>query len=169
MKNATTRGMTMTANPLVEQYRKKIKPLLPLAQKAYGSRDQDTPAHTASREYTRLLTEFYDIGGSLPQLADALGVAYAGVRRRVVMRDVSVATIKPKIKPKLRSNSVAASAKRVLRAKNRSTDEYHDQLLAEYEAGIPLGALAGELGVSSAAPLYYGIQRSMQRSGVTTR
>ena len=151
----------MTVNPLVKQYRKKILPVLPLAQKAYGSRDQDTPAHEASREYTRLLTEFYELGGSLPQLASALGVAYPGVRRRVVMRDVSVSTVKPADKAK--PSSVVSAAKRVTKAKAKGTDAYHDQLLKEFKAGVSMSALAREMGVSSAAPLYYGVQRSMQR------
>lgn len=151
----------MTANPLVEQYKKKIKPVLPLAQKAYGSRDQDTPAHVASREYTRLLAEFYELGGSLPQLAVALGVAYPGVRRRVAMRDVSVADVKPKVRAK--SSGLEAAAKRVERAKRKGTDAYHDQLRKEYEGGVSFSALARALNVSSAAPLYYGVQRSLQR------
>jgi hypothetical protein len=158
----------MTANPLVAQYVKKIKPLLPLAQKAYGSRTQDTPAHEASREYTRLLTEFYELGGSLPQLAAALGVAYAGVRRRVVMRNVCVSDARPASSTKTRPRDVAAAAKRINRAKLKGTDAYHDQLRKEYESGISMSALTHELGVSSSAPLYYGVQRSMQRHGVTT-
>ena len=83
---------------LVAQYKAKIEPLFPLAKKAYGSRFQNTPAHKASREYTRLLVEFYSIGGSLPELAKALGVAYPGLRRRVVMESVSISEIKPKRK-----------------------------------------------------------------------
>lgn len=54
---------------LVAEYKAKIEPLFPLAKKAYGSRGQNTPAHKASREYTRLLVEFSERGGSLPELA----------------------------------------------------------------------------------------------------
>ncbi len=60
---------------LVQEYKTKIQPILPLAKKAFGSRNQETPAHDASREYTRLLIEFHKRGGSLPQLAKALKVA----------------------------------------------------------------------------------------------
>ena len=42
----------MTKSELVTQYAEKIRPLLPLAKKAYGSRTQVTPAHKASQEYT---------------------------------------------------------------------------------------------------------------------
>lgn len=138
-----------------------IEPILPLAKKAYGSREQTTPAHDASREYTRLLTEFHTKGGSLPQLAKELDVAYAGIRRRVVMKDVSVSTVKPRTRAKTEELSEAII--RVKTSKALSVDEYHDQLAKEYESGVSLAALARSLGLSSAAPLYYGVQRSLQR------
>ena len=147
---------------LVQEYKTKIQPILPLAKKAFGSRNQETPAHDASREYTRLLIEFHKRGGSLPQLAKALKVAYAGVRRRVVMDDVAVASIKPKVRAS--KEDVDRSATRVLKAKEKSVDDYHDQLAKEYEAGISLSNLAKAMGLSSAAPLYYGVQRSLQRT-----
>lgn len=150
-----------SSETLVSEYRDKIEPILPLAKKAYGSREQDTPAHEASREYTRLLTEFHDKGGSLPQLAKELNVAYAGLRRRVVMRNVSVSKVKPKARAK--SEDLADAIARVKEAKAGTVDQYHDQLAAEYQAGISLAALARALGLSSAAPLYYGVQRSLQR------
>ena len=152
------------SNDLVAEYAAKIEPILPLAKKAYGSRNQDTPAHDASREYTRLLTEFHDKGGSLPQLAKHLNVAYAGVRRRVVMRNVSVSSVKPR--SRVKAEEVNGALTRVKDAKIRGVDEYHDQLAAEYEAGISLAALARAMGLSSAAPLYYGVQRSLQRRAV---
>lgn len=155
-----TKGYRVSSD-LVAEYVEKIRPILPMAKKAYGSRDQDTPAHTASREYTRLLTEFYDKGGSLPQLAKALDVAYAGVRRRVVMRNVSVSSVKPR--SRVKTEELAEAITRVKEAKAKGADEYHDQLAKEYESGISLSALARSMGLSSAAPLYYGVQRSLQR------
>ena len=152
------------SNDLVAEYAAKIEPILPLAKKAYGSRNQDTPAHDASREYTRLLTEFHDKGGSLPQLAKHLNVAYAGVRRRVVMRNVSVSSVKPR--SRVKAEEVNGALARVKEAKARGVDEYHDQLATEYESGISLAALARAMGLSSAAPLYYGVQRSLQRRAV---
>lgn len=146
---------------LISEYRDMIEPILPLAKKAYGSREQTTPAHDASREYTRLLTEFHTKGGSLPQLAKELDVAYAGIRRRVVMKDVSVSTVKPRTRAKTEELSEAII--RVKTSKALSVDEYHDQLAKEYESGVSLAALARSLGLSSAAPLYYGVQRSLQR------
>ena len=147
---------------LVEEYAVKIEPILPIAKKAYGSRTQSTPAHEASREYTRLLREFHSKGGSLPLLAKRLHVAYAGVRRRVVMDNISVSAAKPKIR--IKDQDIKGAALRVMRAKARDVDAYHDQLAEEYKAGISLSNLAKEMGLSSAAPLYYGVQRSLQRN-----
>lgn len=153
-------------NALVEEYRGKIEPLLPLAKKAYGSRSQQTPAHDASREYTRLLTEFYARGGSLPALSEALGVAYAGVRRRVMMQNVAVSSVKPRVKPK--TEGIEDSISRIKVAKAGTADEYHDAIAREYEAGVSLAAVARGMGLSSAAPLYYGVQRSLQRRSLET-
>lgn len=151
------------SNELVEEYAQRIQPILATAKKAYGARNQDTEAHQASREYTRLLSEFRNRGGSLPLLAKRLNVAYAGVRRRVVMSEISVSALKPEFR--LKGEAVKEAANRVRIAKQKDTDAYHDQLAQEYKAGISLSNLAKELGLSSAAPLYYGVQRSIQRNG----
>lgn len=150
------------SNELVEQYAQLIQPHLEDAKKAYGARNQNSAAHNASREYTRLLIEFRSKGGSLPLLAKRLQVAYAGVRRRVVMNEINVSNIKPKTK--IRGEAVKIAAQRVKLAKEQGTDQYHDQLAEEYKSGISLSNLAKELGLSSAAPLYYGVQRSLQRN-----
>lgn len=147
---------------LVEEYAQMIEPILPQAKKAYGSRSQNSPAHIASRQYTHMLKAFYNKGGSLPLLAKRLGVAYAGVRRRVVMSDISVSAFKPKTR--IKNQDIKAAAERVLIAKEADGDLYHDQLAREYRSGISLSNLAKELGLSSAAPLYYGVQRSLQRN-----
>ena len=147
---------------LVAQYKAKIEPLFPLAKKAYGSRSQNTPAHKASREYTRLLVEFYSLGGSLPELAKALKVAYPGLRRRVVMESVSISNIKPQKKA---NKSELPSAVERVRIARQSGDvsNYHKQLAEEYKSGFSLQDIAKGLGLGSAAPLYYGAQRSLQK------
>lgn len=147
---------------LVLEYTEKISPILPLAKKAYGSRTQSSPQHDASRKYTELLIEFQSKGGSLPQLAKSLNVAYPGVRRRVVMNGVNLSAVKPKIRATRQENLEAVE--RVKRAKDIGVDQYHDQLATEYRNGISLAVLARELGLSSAAPLYYGVQSSLKRN-----
>jgi hypothetical protein len=149
---------------LVEEYKQKIEPILPSAKKANGSRKKVTPEHEASRQYTDLLIEFHTKGGSLPRLADALGVAYSGVRRRVVMSTVSVEQIKPLNRATTTSQDIEDSVQRVKQARSEGMLEYHNQLALEYKNGIPLAVLARKLGLSGAAPLYYGVQRAIQRN-----
>ena len=147
---------------LIATYVEKIDPILPLAKRAYGSRDQDSPQHEASREYTRLLIEFQSLGGSLPRLAQALGVAYPGIRRRVIMQNVDVSKVR-NVDPDAPVDPMDVVLARVLEAKARGTQAYHDQLAAEYMAGTSLAALSKAMKLSSSAPLYYGVQRSVQR------
>jgi hypothetical protein len=40
---------------------------------------------------------------------------------------------------------------------------YHKQLAEEYKSGFSLQDIAKGLGLGSAAPLYYGAQRSLQK------
>jgi hypothetical protein len=147
---------------LLLEYAEKIRPILPLAKKAYGSRNQNSPEHDASRQYTDYLIEYKEKGGSLPQLAKTLDVAYPGLRRRVIMQGVNVASIKPKNRATHQENIDAAD--RVKTAKLIGVDQYHDQLAQEYRNGVSLSVLARELGLSSAAPLYYGVQSSLKRN-----
>lgn len=155
--------MTTTSQELVEEYAQKIEPILSLAQKAYGARTRIGPEHEASREYTSLLAEFQSRGGSLPLLAKHLGVAYAGVRRRVAMKDISASSFRPS-GTKKSEEDIEEATLRVLDAKEHGTDAYHDQLAKEYRLGVPVSLLAKKMKLSSAAPLYYGIQRSIQRN-----
>ena len=149
---------------LVDEYKSKIEPILPAAKRANGSRKKVTPEHEASRQYTELLIEFYSKGGSLPQLASALGVAYSGVRRRVVMDSVSVDQIRPAKRISWTEQDIQDAVQRVQQARSEGMLEYHDQLATEFKNGIPLAVLAKKLGLSGAAPLYYGVQRSIQRN-----
>ena len=50
------------------EYVENIKPLLPLAKRAYGSRNQETPAHEARRRYTELLVEYHEKVEVFPSL-----------------------------------------------------------------------------------------------------
>ena len=148
---------------LVMQYKVKIEALFPLAKKAYGSRKQDTPAHRASREYTRLLVEFSSLGGNVPELARVLKVAYPGVRRRIIMEKVFISDI---IQERTADKSELPNAiERIKTAKeNGGSVFYHNQLTKEYINGFSLQDLAKGLGLNSAAPLYYGVQRSLNRA-----
>jgi hypothetical protein len=147
-----------------EEYAAQMEVLLPLARKAYGSRTTNSPQHEASREYTRLLVEFYGSGGSLIQLANRLDVTYAGVRRRILTDEIPAI---PKGKnSKSSPHEVTEAAVRVKLAHlEDGSAAYHDQIRYEYEVNkISLAKLAKELGLSSANPLYYALTRSRVNS-----
>ena len=143
---------------LLEEYVAKIVPVLDLAKKAYGSRSTKSPQHDASRLYTQYLVEFYAKGGSLLQISKALGVTYAGARRRVVTAELPAST--KRARSSATTEEVTQAAERIKSAKESGTVAYHEQLRYEYEVnGISLTKIAKELGLSSANPLYYGVSR----------
>lgn len=156
----------MTSLTLTEEYATKLLPYHELARKAYGKRTLGSAAHEASREYTKILVEFCEKGGSLKKLGQEIGASYPSLRRRVLMSTVFVEEVKPPIRVK--NADVSSALSRVLGAKNIGVEAYHDQLAYEYSSGISLSRLAKELGLSSAAPLYYGVQRSIQRKSTRT-
>lgn len=143
---------------LLDRYEALIRPHLELAKRAYGSRDTVSPQHDASREYTRLLVEFYNAGGSLLEMAKRLGVQYAGVRRRVVNADVPASShrARKRFEPEVYDAAVAE----ILAVKESgNTYAYHLTLYKHYERGLSLTTIAKLMGMSSANPLYYGINR----------
>jgi hypothetical protein len=149
---------------IFEYYAIQMEPLLPLARKAYGSRTTKSPQHDASREYTRLLVEFYRKGGSLIQMAKRLDVTYPGIRRRILTDEIPA---EPKGKnSKSSPHEVVEAAVRVKLAHlEDGSAAYHDQIRHEYEVNkISLAKLAKELGLSSANPLYYAVTRSRLNS-----
>lgn len=152
----------MKNNQLVEVYAPLLVDLLPLARQAYGSRNTKSPQHDASREYTRLLVEYYNQGGSLIAIAQAVGVTYAGVRRRVTTAEISPAT--KRVRSKATPEQLAEAVARIKIAKEQSVEDYHEALRHEYEDnGISLTKIAKALGLSSSNPLYYGVARTKMK------
>lgn len=148
----------MTINlALLEDYARRIEPLLPLAKKAYGSRDTDSPQHDASREYTRLLVEYYEKGGSLLAMAERLEVTYAGLRRRVTTADLTPSSKRPR--KRFPDEVYTAAVEEILAAKAEGSHLYHLALKKHYDAGLSLAKIAQKMGLSSANPLYYAVNR----------
>jgi hypothetical protein len=153
----------MSKIELAKEYAEKIKPLLPLATRAYGPKNQKTPAHDASRQYTDLLVEYTNKGGSLLYLAQELNVAYSGVRRRVFTSNLPTMS-NSNARKKNDPAKIEAAITRVKNARLKSTEKYHAQLAHEnYKYNISLSAIAKGLGIKNAAPLYYGVQRHITR------
>lgn len=151
------------AERLVGDYAPRLKELLPLARKAYGSRNIKSPQHDASREYTSLLVEFYHKGGSLIEMAQELGVTYAGIRRRVTTADIPANDGK-RVRSRATEQEISEAVARIQDAKMRGVEEYHEALRHEYEDNnISLTKIAKAMGLSSSNPLYYGVARTKLR------
>lgn len=146
---------------LLEEYKVKIEPLLESAKRAYGSRAHSSPEHDASREYTRLLTEYYAKGGSLVAMADELGVVYAGLRRRV--RTATLPVRESRSRSRMDQPLVDAAIERIKAAKAQGIEEYHQQVAEEYDNGISLAKVAEGLGLSGSGPLYYAVNSARLR------
>lgn len=147
----------MTNDELVEKYTALIEPLLPLAQKAYGPRDQDTPQHEASRLYTKYLCDFYSEGGSLLDLSKKLGVNYAGMRRRITTASLPPRKSRPLVSFSDEEYSKAVDA--IIVAKSGGTEIYHRTVKDYYDQGYSMKKLANLMGLSSANPLYFGVNQ----------
>lgn len=148
---------------MTKEYADRIRPLLKKAQRAYGSRATASENHEASREYTRLLVEYYEKRGSLLKLAEELEVAYAGLRRRVTTHQIppNHRTKRVQIRPEVYARAVV----RLQTLKDGGdVAAYHDQIKVFYDAGLSLTVLAREMGMSSAHPLYYGLSRATMRA-----
>ncbi len=150
----------MTAE-LTAEYANKIRPLLASAKRAYGARNQDTPAHQASRQYTQLLVEFDKKGGSITALCAALGVSYAGVRRRIYTYDLPVSNYKQYLNP---DADVDKHIESITAAKTSgSVDEYYRTLYEAYVDGVALSEIASRLELTNPYPLYYGVQKHTKK------
>lgn len=142
---------------LLALYVPRMQPLLELAKKAYGSRDTVSPQHDASREYTRLLCLFYEEGGSLLDLANTLGVTYAGLKRRINTASVPPSSHRPR--KKFGIEVYEAAVKDINAAKAIDSHTYHVALKKYYDEGLSMARIATHMNLSSANPLYYGITK----------
>lgn len=152
---------------IVDDYVKLIEPILPLAKRAYGSRSIDSPQHEASRQYTQYIVDFMAAGGNMTELAKALDVTYAGMRRRYKTAELTPSA--HRARPKIAQSVYEAAVERILTAKATGIPYlYHSALYHEYNQGLSLGKIATMMGLSSANPLYYGVSRiRLEREGKT--
>lgn len=151
-----------TKKELLDEYLDQMAPLAPIAMKAFGSRATDSDAHSASAKYTALLVEFTDKGGSLLMLAEALGVTYPALRRRVMTAKIAPL---PRSTRSTAVNTEYIGAQEVLTKikATHNTALYHDTIKEYYDKGLSLNKLAKFMGLKSAYPLYYGLNKSRMR------
>lgn len=148
---------------LLSEYYPAVSKFKYLATQAFGSRATESEAHDASREYTRLLAEYAGRGGSLLKMAEALEVTYPSLRRRVMTAPIRPLDRHPKSKATQKDYDKAIEI--INNAKIGGTVEYHDTIKKLYDRNISLNRLAKELGLKSAYPLYYGLNKARMRAG----
>lgn len=149
---------------ILDEYIQPLTELAPMAMKAFGSRATDSTAHDASAKYTALLVEYTDKGGSLLMLAEALKVTYPALRRRVMT--ATIAPLPRSTRSKKDDYAHTTLAKHLQTIKlTCPTKEYHDTIRRAYDDGFSLNKLARFMGLKSAYPLYYGLNKSRLREG----
>lgn len=148
---------------LLNEYVLYLSPLKDAAELAFGARDTDSREHDASRQYTTYLKEYADKGGSLMYMAKALDVTYPALRRRVMTADIKPLDRHHRSKATAEQYAFAVATLTPLREGKGTTEEYHDALLRFYNEDISINRLAKELGLKSAYPLYYGINKARMR------
>jgi hypothetical protein len=139
-----------------------IAPLKFQAGKAFGSRDTASANHTISREYTIALKDYADMGGSLLLLAEALEVTYPALRRRVMTAVIPALPGRGRSKASAAQYALATKTLTKLR-KTKKTTQYHDAIKKFYDEGLSVTRMARELGLKSAYPLYYGLNKARLR------
>jgi hypothetical protein len=147
---------------LFDEYSSKISMLRPLAEKAVGSRATSSVIHDISAGYTSLLVEYADKGGSIPMMAKELGVTYAALRRRITT--ASLAPLPRAGRSKATPAQYAQAAIYVREQKANGTEAYHDSIKQVYYRGVGLITLATYMGLKSAYPLYYGLNKARMRA-----
>jgi hypothetical protein len=148
---------------LLNEFLPKLQPLVEEATKAFGSRATESHAHDISRMYTELLVEFDAKGGSLLQMATALGTSYPALRRRVMTS--AVAPLARSKKSKATQDDYAEAVLYIKEAKTHGTTVYHHAIKNLYDRGISLNKLAKAMGLGSAYPLYYGLNKVRLNEG----
>lgn len=139
---------------LVDEYAEQLRPLLPLAAKAYGTQGPNSPARQASDEVNRLLLEYVDEkGGNVTHLANELEgtISLPGLRRR--LRSARNGKLLGSFTTSRKRGSkdperVAAAAKKVATARAQGPASYGKAVREVYAEGVSLSAVAKEMDLS---------------------
>lgn len=147
--------MRIVNTQLVEEYADLLRPLLPIARKAYGTQGPNSSARLASRRVNELLLEYVDEkGGNVTHLANALGtemISLPGLRRRLRSARAGNSLGDTPTSKKRGSKDparVAAAAERIKVARDTGTSEYGAEVRKVYDEGVSLTAVAREMGIS---------------------
>lgn len=172
-EQVSTRAVNTT---LVEEYADQIRPLLPLARRAYGTQSQGTPAREASDKVNDLILEYADKrGGNVTHLARELRVgdnesaklSLAGVRRRLRVarggNQLGQASTTGHLRGSRDPARVKAAASAIETARDQGTASYRIAVEDVKTSGVSLAAVAKELDLS-----YYSLYSVMNSGTVAS-
>lgn len=146
---------------ILNKFIDRAQALAPLAKEAFGSRATDSYAHDISREFTFLLVQYVGDGGSLQMMADALGMSYPALQRRV--KTYKVVPLNRSTRSKAPVYEYTRASEHLNKLKKISTFAYHEAIKEEYDRGLSMNKLAKYMGLKSAYPLYYGLNNARMR------
>lgn len=155
---------------LATEYADEIRPLVPLASRAYGTLGPDSPERRASDLYNRLLLEYTAKGGNVRLLADRLGVAYVTLSRRLrVARSNTRLGVSTRTGPRPTTSRdpelIEFYAREIREARDANPtdrERYHTAVRSAYNDGVSLYAVAEALEMSYYA--LYSVLRSADPS-----
>jgi hypothetical protein len=141
-------------NELVSEYAEKIRPLLSLASKAYGTQGPNSPARQASDKVNEYLKEYVDQHhGNVTHLAAELegDITLAGLRRRLraarkghMLGSLSTSRKRGSKDPE----RVKKAAYTIAQARNVSSTAYGEAVRDVYTSGVSLSAVAKEMDIA---------------------
>jgi hypothetical protein len=138
---------------LVDEYAEKLRPLLPLAARAYGTQGPTSSARQASDEVNQLLLEYVDQkGGNVTHLANALegSISLPGLRRRLrSARARNGQLLGTKGTSRKRGSKdpekVKKGAEIISNARHVSPTAYGEAVRDVYEMGVSLDAVGKQM------------------------
>jgi len=143
---------------LLDEYYALLAPLAHDAGLAVGSRATDTDVHDSSRKFTTILTEYATKGGSLNMMADSLNLTYSALRRRVMTSELTPLPRSTKSTAPLYMYEAASLM--LASERQKGSKQYHVAIKRCYDSGLSLNKLARYVGLTSAYPLYYGLNKA---------
>ena len=154
----TAAAETATEQSPADVYAEQIRPLLPEARQAFGSKPPGSPARVASDRVNELVLEYAESGAKMPALAAALQgeISLSGLRRRVRLARASKAAGEDqsqlgRVKRPRGSTDpelVHQAAQEIAAAREEGGRVYGDAVRRAYDQGIALQPIADTLGMS---------------------
>lgn len=171
MGRAKARQVKRTATVSASEIADLIRPLLPLAKKAYGSQAPDSDPRKASEEINAYILFYVERGGRIPELAQHLegDISLSGLRRRVrIARGADTSAYEgqeqvvgrvSRPRGKKDPESVSEAVRSIQEARKQGGRVYGDAVRRAYDDGISLKAIADQIGIS-----YYSLWSAKRTS-----